>query len=141
MEYKSFKNQNGCFSSNWADFTYNWAIFRKGYARWKLAIKRGHDVSLSIYFDKDGNLIKYVKLKASKGMARNRFNRTLSLALATPKWVNPEDLFNIYKNQPKGYHVDHIIPLKHDQVCGLHVPWNLQYLSKSENSKKGNRIK
>lgn len=55
---------------------------------------------------------------------------------ATPKWVDKEALLAIYKNRPLGMHVDHIIPLCGKNVCGLHVPWNLQYLTKSDNSKK-----
>ena len=62
----------------------------------------------------------------------------------TPRWVLPSDFLPIYAACPKGFHVDHIIPLKGlidgRPVSGLHVPWNLQYLTPQENQKKHCRI-
>jgi hypothetical protein len=57
---------------------------------------------------------------------------------ACPIWVSLQELQVIYDNKPDGYHVDHVIPLQGKYVCGLHVPWNLQYLPASDNCSKGN---
>ena len=69
---------------------------------------------------------------------------------AAPKWLDKDMLMEIdsfYEcakalKTVRGiqYEVDHIIPLISKYVCGLHVPWNLQILTKEENREKGNSI-
>ncbi len=57
---------------------------------------------------------------------------------AMPAWADQQELKAIYKSAGEGQHVDHIIPVIHHAVCGLHVPWNLQVISASANYKKSN---
>lgn len=58
----------------------------------------------------------------------------------TPKWSQPDEILEFYRNCPEGYHVDHYYPLQGETVCGLHVLENLQYLTAKENLSKGNKM-
>lgn len=59
---------------------------------------------------------------------------------AVPLWADLEKIKQIFIEASRlGLTVDHVIPLQGKLVCGLHVHNNLQLLTKSENSKKGNR--
>ena len=63
---------------------------------------------------------------------------------ATPPWITPDDneiMELVYAEAAhRKLHVDHIVPFQGENVCGLHVYWNTQLLSKSVNSAKGNLL-
>jgi len=55
-----------------------------------------------------------------------------------PPWADIEKIKQIYLSCPKGWHVDHVVPLKGKTVSGLHVETNLQHLPAIENIRKRN---
>lgn len=74
--------------------------------------------------------------KARKCVSKNRYQNMLK-AQEGLSWEEKVLIGDFYKNCPKGYQVDHIIPL-----CkgGLHRLSNLQYLTKEDNAKKASKI-
>ncbi len=87
---------------------------------------------------------KLIKQKYRQGIGKENINyhsakrRSAKLKRTVP-WADLKAIREFYTNCPKGYHVDHIIPLQGTNVSGLHVLNNLQYLTKSQNSSKGNK--
>jgi hypothetical protein len=81
----------------------------------------------------------FVKLKREKKHKDKCIYRS-RLRKATPKWADKSAIREFYKNVPAGYQVDHIIPIRHRFVCGLHLITNLQYLTAKENLSKSNRF-
>ena len=69
---------------------------------------------------------------------------------ATPPWLTRRqktEIRHIYqiaitmtKTTGEQYVVDHIVPLRSEVVCGLHVPWNLRVITQEENLAKSNKL-
>lgn len=81
----------------------------------------------------------YIQENLPAIVAKNANRRSMKQN-ATPRWSDIKEITAIYNNCPKGYHVDHIVPLNGELVCGLHVEHNLQYLTSEDNLRKGNRF-
>ena len=69
---------------------------------------------------------------------------------ATPKWLTKKqrtEIRQMYQiamtmtsTTGEQYVVDHIVPLRAEIVCGLHVPWNLRVITREENMSKSNKM-
>lgn len=66
---------------------------------------------------------------------------------ATPIWADLDTIKAVYKQAAQlrkqsgqKWHVDHVVPLKHPLVCGLHLAINLQVIPADTNRSKGNRL-
>lgn len=82
---------------------------------------------------------------ANPEKAKTQVNhRRRHLRNARPRCLTKQDLDimrDLYFEAAKlKMHVDHIVPLQHEKVCGLHVPWNLQLLTPEENYAKSNKF-
>lgn len=66
---------------------------------------------------------------------------------ATPAWANRffiEEIYHLAQLRTKAtgvkHHVDHIIPLRGEFVCGLHVENNLRVIPEKESLSKGRKL-
>ena len=84
------------------------------------------------------------KKNPHKVLANTRARQAAKLK-ATPAWANKEAIDFVYyaakvieEVYGTKWHVDHIVPLKGKNVCGLHVHNNLQLLTPEQNLSKSN---
>jgi len=87
----------------------------------------------------------YYQENAAEHNLRSSIYRAVRLQ-AMPSWVDKDEIRKVYKEARRLtletgilHAVDHIFALQAKDSCGLHVPWNLQILTFSENCAKGNR--
>jgi 5-methylcytosine-specific restriction endonuclease McrA len=69
---------------------------------------------------------------------------------ATPKWLSAEQKLEIRlkyrlaielsRRLGVPHAVDHSVPLQGEEVCGLHVPWNMEVITQEQNLKKSNKL-
>lgn len=99
--------------------------------------------------NKDKKAIHYKTWQQNNKPDVNTYNsyRRAAKLKATPSWANEErikyfyTLAKFFTDLSGGYvkhHVDHIVPLRGKNVCGLHVENNLQVLMTQDNLKKRN---
>ena len=85
-------------------------------------------------------------LQTTKGKMTNRAKVAKYKAAKLqriPVWMTKDELKMMrffYIKCPEGFDVDHIVPLQGENVSGLHVLSNLQYLTKEENGRKANKF-
>jgi hypothetical protein len=84
-------------------------------------------------------------LKSNNIDLRSTWDRHATHNKACPNWANKDAINTIYKTAKEltkstgiSYEVDHVIPVRHPLVCGLHVENNLQIILKDENREKSN---
>lgn len=72
-------------------------------------------------------------------------NWIVARILATPPWACFNAIRAVYREADRltaatgiKHQVDHIVPLNHPRVCGLHVDWNLRAIPAGPNMSKGN---
>jgi hypothetical protein len=104
------------------------------------------------YYEKNKDKIKaYVKSWQYNNRGRcneNSARYDAAKIKATPKWANVERIKCYYsvaamlnREKLEVWHVDHIVPLRGKNVCGLHVENNLRVITQSENCSKSNRFR
>lgn len=119
---------------------------------WKAANpERYKEIGRQIYQDKKDwyNAYSRQHYYENKGIYRAKDAKYRATKLqATPSWLTEKQLHDITviytacakvsERTGKPHHVDHVVPLQGENICGLHVPWNLAIIPAKMNLAKSN---
>jgi hypothetical protein len=107
-----------------------------------------HGLSQTLEYHREAHR-KWAKENPAKVIA-NAMKRNRAFRKRIPQWLTEEHWLAINafyleaerKTKETGikHHVDHIHPLRGKTVSGLHVPWNLQVLTRDENLQKAAKL-
>lgn len=83
----------------------------------------------------------YRQRPKTKALNRHHRQKRKQRKFLTPEYDRPncETIYRMAQQLP-GYEVDHIVPFAGEGVCGLHVSWNLQIVTREYNRFKGTRL-
>jgi hypothetical protein len=91
--------------------------------------------------------VKLYKHKTGPLAASHAMRRHAAKLRATPFWSQQAEIEALYEKARRltdetgiEHHVDHIVPLRGRNVCGLHVIANLRVITAQQNKRKSNRL-
>lgn len=123
-------------------------------AKWLAANKDKRESIVRSWRQRNPDRVRAMNSRSGKKWARNNKGirnasvraRQLAKRQRTPTWANLDQIRLFYIDAARltattGIHheVDHIVPPQGANVCGLHVPCNLQVITRAANRSKRNR--
>lgn len=118
--------------------------YREYMRQWRAANKE----KLAEYSERHKPLRQKWKKENPGRVNESTARRKLTQKTATPAWADMEKIKAVYARAAKktretgeSHHVDHIVPLRGKNVCGLHVENNLRVVKAEVNLKKSYKHK